>query len=248
MKVTILSAAYPLRGGISHFVGLLYKKLKAENQVNVITFKRQYPSIFFPGKSQLETNDNVEKIPTEVLVDSINPLNWINIGMKIRKDAPDLLIFKYWMPFFGPCFGTISRIARSNKKTKILVICDNVIPHERKPGDIIFTKYFLKAVNYFIVMSKSVQKDLEKLIPNAENRLLFHPVYSNFGDAVNKDEAREKLNLSAEKVILFFGFIRKYKGLDTLFYALSYLKDFNLTAVIAGEFRSEEHTSELQSH
>lgn len=240
MKVTILSAAYPLRGGISHFVGLLYKKLKAENQVNVITFKRQYPSIFFPGKSQLETNDNVEKIPTEVLVDSINPLNWINIGMKIRKDAPDLLIFKYWMPFFGPCFGTISRIARSNKKTKILVICDNVIPHERKPGDIIFTKYFLKAVNYFIVMSKSVQKDLEKLIPNAENRLLFHPVYSNFGDAVNKDEAREKLNLSAEKVILFFGFIRKYKGLDTLFYALSYLKDFNLTAVIAGEFYTDK--------
>jgi glycosyltransferase involved in cell wall biosynthesis len=240
MKVTILSAAYPLRGGISHFVGLLYKKLSAQNQVNVITFKRQYPSIFFPGKSQLEINDNVEKIPTEVLVDSINPFNWINVGMKIKKDAPDLLIFKYWMPFFGPCFGTISRIVRSNKKTKILVICDNVIPHERKPGDIIFTKYFLKTVNYFVVMSKSVQKDLEKLIPNAENRLLFHPVYSNFGNVVDKDEARKKLNLSAEKVILFFGFIRKYKGLDTLFNALSYLKDFNLTAVIAGEFYTDK--------
>ncbi len=110
MKITILSAAYPLRGGISHFVGLLYKELSKEHTVNVITFKRQYPSLFFPGKSQLEAGDNVEKIPTEILVDSINPFNWIKVGKKIKKDVPDLLIYKYWMPFFAPCFGTVSKI------------------------------------------------------------------------------------------------------------------------------------------
>ncbi|HSR17309.1 MAG TPA: hypothetical protein VLM39_04370, partial [Ignavibacteriaceae bacterium] len=133
MKITILSTAYPLRGGISHFNGLLYKELIKKNEVNVITFSRQYPSVFFPGKSQTEEENEIEKIPSEQLVDSINPFNWFKVGEKIKKDQPDLLIFKYWMPFFAPCFGTISKIVKKNRKTQILVICDNVISHERKP-------------------------------------------------------------------------------------------------------------------
>ena len=236
MKITILSTAYPLRGGIAHFVGLLYKQLSKKHSTNVVTFKRQYPKIFFPGKTQTE-GDEVEKIPTEVLVDSINPLNWIKIGRKIKKEKSDLLIFKYWMPFFAPAFGTITRIAKRNGITKTIVICDNVIPHEKKPGDIAFTKYFFNAVDYFITMSKSVHEYLFKIKPKAKEKLLFHPVYSNFGEAVAKEEALKRINIKGGKTLLFFGFIRDYKGLDVLLKAVGILKnELSFKLIIAGEF------------
>lgn len=241
MKIIILSTAYPLRGGIAHFVGLLYKELIKENAVKIITFRRQYPSLFFPGKSQFEAGEEVEKIPSEILIDSINPFNWIKVGIKIKKEAPDLIIFKYWMPFFAPCFGTITRIAKRNKKTKTMVICDNVIPHERKPGDIILTKYFFNAASYFILLSKKVQLDLLMLKPDAKNKILPHPIYSNFGEAIPKVEARNHLNIKDEKIILFFGFIREYKGLDVLLEAISLLKGkLHLKLLVAGEFYSNE--------
>ena len=241
MKITILSTAYPLRGGIAHFIGLLYKELNKNHEVKVITFKRQYPSILFPGKSQLEAGDNVEIIPTEILIDSINPFNWVKAGLKIKNDAPDVLIYKYWMPFFAPCFGTISRIAKRNKKTKTLVICDNVIPHEKKPGDIFLTKYFFNKVDYFILLSEKVEKDLLKLLPAAKSKVLPHPVYSNFGLPLDKDEAKSFLKIKAEKVILFFGFIRDYKGLDILLEAISLLKDrLDIRLLVAGEFYSNK--------
>ena len=241
MRITILSTAFPLRGGIAHFVGLLYKELKKDYDVNIITFSRQYPSILFPGKSQKESGDTVEDIPASVEVDSINPFNWIKIGNKIRKQAPDLLIFKYWMPFFGPSFGTITKIAIKNRKTKVMVICDNVIPHERKLSDRIFTKYFFNSVDYFITMSKSVQSDLFSLYPKAKEKLLFHPVYSNFGEVIDKEEAKKKLNLKSDNILLFFGFIRDYKGLDVLLQAVALIKDkMDFTLVVAGEFYSNE--------
>ncbi len=235
-KVTILSTAYPLRGGIANFVGLLYKALSKKYSTNVVTFSRQYPKLFFPGKSQTE-GDEAEKIPSEAIVDSVNPFNWIKMGLKIKREQPDLLIFKFWMPFFAPCFGTIARIAKQNKKTKVLVICDNVIPHERKPGDILFTKFFFSKVDYFVTMSDSVTRDLLKLKKDANYKLLFHPVYSNFGQGVPKEEALKKLNVTGNNILLFFGFIRDYKGLDVLLEAVALLKskiDFKL--IVAGEF------------
>ncbi len=241
MNITILSTAYPLRGGIAHFNGLLYNELSTKHNVNVVTFSRQYPSILFPGKSQLESGDSVEEIPSRVEVDSVNPFNWIKVGTKIKNNAPDLLVFKYWMPFFGPAFGTISKIVKNNKKTKIVVICDNVIPHEKKPGDRVFTKYFFNSVDYFITMSQSVQSDLFSLYPNAKEKLLFHPVYSNFGKPVEKQIAKEKLNIASNNVMLFFGFIRDYKGLDVLLQAIALIKDkMDFTLVVAGEFYSNE--------
>jgi D-inositol-3-phosphate glycosyltransferase len=241
MKITILSTAYPLRGGIAHFIGLLYKELKKNHDVNIITFKRQYPSFLFPGKSQLEDDNSLEKIPTEVKVDSINPFNWIKIGLRIKKDSPDILIYKYWMPFFGPCFGTISRFAKKNKKTKVLTICDNVIPHEKKPADISFTKYFFNAVDYFVLLSEKVRDDLFKLYPNTKSKVIPHPIYSNFGNAVGKEEAKNFLKIKDEKIILFFGFIRGYKGLDILLEAMSILKEkLNVKLLIAGEFYSNK--------
>jgi glycosyltransferase involved in cell wall biosynthesis len=240
-KATILSAAFPLRGGIAHFASLLYKELVKSLDVNVITFKRQYPSFLFPGKTQLETGGDIEAIPTTVELDSINPFNWIRIGRQIKKDAPDFLILKHWMPFFAPIYGTISRIVKKNNKTKILIVCHNIIPHEKNPGDKILTKYFFNTADYFITLSKSVQYDLLSMYPNAKEKLLFHPIYSNFGNCIKKEDARIKLNLKDEKILLFFGFIRDYKGLDTLLNAIGILKDkLGFTLVIAGEFYSNE--------
>ena len=241
MKITILSTAYPYRGGISNFTGLLYKELIENNNVEVITFKRQYPSIFFPGKSQIEKGESPAIIPTQQLVDSINPMNWFWVGRMIKRDAPDLLILTYFLPFFAPCFGTISKIVKKNKKTKILAICHNIIPHEKKFGDVSLTRLFLRTVDYFIVLSKKVQNDLINLKPNAKNIFLPHPVYSVFGETVDKKTAKEYLNINEEKIILFFGFIRYYKGLDILFEAISLLKEkINLKLIVAGEFYSNE--------
>lgn len=237
MKITILSTTYPLRGGISHFNGLLYKELIKKNEVNVITFSRQYPSVLFPGKSQTEKENEIEKIPSEQSVDSINPFNWFKIGNRIKKDKPDLLIFKYWMPFFAPCFGTISKIVKKNRKTQILVICDNVISHERKPAEISLTKYFFRCADYFVLLSQKVKDDLLQIKSEAKYRVLPHPIYSNFGYPVSKAEAKKKLNLADEKLILFFGFIRDYKGLDILLNAMPELKEkINLKLAVAGEF------------
>lgn len=238
MKITILSTAYPFRGGISNFNGLLYRELIKNNVVNVINFKRQYPALLFPGKSQYAEDDIVEKIPSEQKIDSINPLNWIRVGIQIKQSKPDLLIFRYWLPFFAPCFGTISGIVKKNKKTRILVICDNVLPHEKRPGDKILTKYFLNKADYFIVLSDKVRDDLLSIKSNAKFRVLPHPVYSNFGSSVSKDEARSKLKLTDKRLVLFFGFIRDYKGLDTLLKAMALLREEDIKLVVAGEFYS----------
>lgn len=240
-KITILSAAYPLRGGIAHFAGLLYKELKKQFEVDVITFNRQYPTILFPGKTQLESGESVEIIPSSRELDSINPLNWIKVGKKIRNANPDLLILKYWMPFFAPAYGVISRIVKKNGKTKILTICHNVIPHEKKLGDLALTKFFYSAVDYFILLSNSVKKDLINILPNAKYKTLFHPVYSNFGDLISKPEAKRFLKITDENILLFFGFIREYKGLDVLLKAAVILKaKLNFKLLIAGEFYSNE--------
>ncbi len=238
MKITIVSPAYPLRGGIANFTGLLYKHLAEENDVTVITFKRQYPKILFPGKSQLEPNKSSEPIPTEILLDSINPFSWEKVGNKIADNNPDILIIAYWLSFFAPAFAAISKRVKQNGKTKIVVLSHNVIPHEPKPFDEKLTEMFFKYGDYFITLSESVKKDLQKIIPEAKVKQLYHPVYSNFGKPVNKEGARAKLGIKAKKVLLFFGFIRDYKGLDTLLEALSRIDDPELVAVIAGEFYS----------
>lgn len=240
MKIVIISAAFPLRGGIAHSAGLLYKELSKENDVKVITFSRQYPKIFFPGTSQTEVEDSSNKIPTEVILDSINPFNWLNAAKHIISLNPDLVIFKHWMPFFAPCYGVIA--GRLKKKgIKLLAVCHNIIPHEKRPGDILLSKYFLKKMDYFILLSDQVKKDLESIITGVKSKVLPLPIFSIFGESVNKEEAKSRLNLNQDKIILFFGFIRDYKGLDTLVEALNIIRrKIDVTLVVAGEFYSDE--------
>lgn len=253
MNIIIVGTAYPLRGGIAHYNALLYQELSKKHNVQIITFKRQYPSLLFPGKTQAETGGELLRVPSEPLVDSINPLNWLAVGREIRRRKPDLIIFKYWLPFFGPCFGTIARVAMRGTNTRVLFICDNVIPHEKRPGDTVFTRYALGTGNFFIVQSEIVEHDLLRFLPKANYRKIAHPVYNIFGSPVDRPTARKNLGITATRVILFFGYIRKYKGLHVLLDAMSLLKDEGIHLLAVGEcydgeqaYRSQIETMQLQ--
>ncbi|RCK74558.1 MAG: Glycosyl transferase, group 1 [Ignavibacteriae bacterium] len=244
MKIIIVGTAYPFRGGIAHFNALLANYLALKHQVEIITFTRQYPKLLFPGKSQIERAASQPDVPIYQMIDSINPLSWYKTANIIKQKQPDLLIFKYWIPFFAPCFGTIAQNSKKNTNTKVLIICDNVIPHEKRIGDKTLTKYFFRQADYFIVQSKSVEKDLINLIPDAKYLLAPHPIYEIFGKKIDKSTARTTLNLNFEQIILFFGYIRKYKGLHILLEAINLIakKTQPPHLLVAGEFYDDENT------
>ncbi len=252
MKIIIAGTAFPMRGGIAQYNSLMYKYFSEADDVMVYSFKRQYPEFLFPGKTQFEQGEPAVKIPDEknvICIDSINPLNWLSAGKKIAAENPDLLIFKYWIPYFGPCFAVISYIVKkfSKKDTKVLYICDNVIPHEKRIGDKFFTKLAFSQGDYFVVMSKTVEEDLKLFSKGKPYKLIPHPVYNIFGDKVEKSEAKDfilkeyGINLQNEKVILFFGYIRKYKGLNYLIDAMpEILKKVKLKLLVVGEYYGDE--------
>jgi glycosyltransferase involved in cell wall biosynthesis len=239
-QITIIGPAYPLRGGLSSYNELLALKLQNQgHQVKIITFSLQYPNFLFPGKTQLSNSLPPDNLDIEVCLNSINPINWILLGRKIKNEKPDLVIFRFWMPFMGPSLGTLGRMIRGNNHTKIVAITDNIIPHEKRVGDRLLTSYFLKSCDAFLTMSKSVLNDFQSF--HIAKPAIFnpHPMYENFGEQVDPVQAKKKLGLDVEKnYVLFFGFIRKYKGLDTLLKAFSdqRLKEKNLQLIIAGEY------------
>jgi len=245
LKIIIIGAAYPLKGGLASFNERLAKELSLFNdkEVEIYTFSLQYPSFLFPGKTQLSSDPAPNSLKIKVKINSINPLNWIKVGNKINKLNPDLIIVKYWLPFMGPCYGTILRKAKKSSKTKVISILDNIIPHEKRIGDRLFTKYFIKPVDGFISMSKSVLHDLSSFDTIKPTLFIPHPIYDNYGDAIDKNTAKTFLNISEdEKIILFFGYIRKYKGLDLLLEAMHYqkIKESNIKVLIAGEYYGNE--------
>lgn len=248
MKIIIVSTAYPLRGGIAHYNALLAAHLRPRHTVETITFKRQYPKLLFPGKTQEERGGATPRddiTPAPQLLDSINPLNWIQVAREIRRRRPDLLVFKYWLPFFGPCFGTIAKFAKRGTQTKVLFICDNVIPHERRPGDVKFTKYAFKHADYFIVQSDAVEKELRHYFPAAKYRKAPHPVFELFGAPLAKSDARRELGITAKNVILYFGYVRPYKGVMTLLEAMQQVRAWQnelgeTLLLVVGEFYDDE--------
>lgn len=235
-KVVIIGPAHPLRGGLATFNQRLAKQFIAEgHKCSVYSFSLQYPSFLFPGKTQYTDEPAPENITIHTVVNSVNPFNWIKIGNRLKKERPDIIIVRFWLPFMGPALGTILRRVRKNNHTKIICIADNVIPHEKRPGDKPFTKYFLKSCDACITMSEKVMNDLRKFEKTKPALQVAHPLYDNFGDIVSKEEARKHLGLPEnERIILFFGFIRKYKGLDILLEAMKQLEGIRL--LVAGEF------------
>lgn len=238
-NIVIVGPAYPLRGGLATYNQLLAIKLKEQgHNVRIVTFSLQYPSILFPGKTQYSTDPKSDDIDIEVSLNSINPFNWLALGNRLKKEKPDLVIFRYWMPFMGPALGTLGRIIRKNKHTKVVAITDNIIPHEQRFFDAPFTSYFVNSCDGFVTMSEAVLQDLRTFTdkPAGYNP---HPMYESFGTQLAKEEARQKLGLSKDgKYLLFFGFIRKYKGLDILLKAFAdkRIQDEGVKLIIAGEY------------
>jgi glycosyltransferase involved in cell wall biosynthesis len=234
MRIAYLSTFYPFRGGIAQFNASLYREFEKQHEIKAFTFKRQYPDFLFPGKTQYVTNDeNADPVPSLQLLDSINPITYLSTAKKIRAFNPDLLIMKYWMSFFGPSLGTVAKLMP--KQTKVITILDNVIPHEKRFFDNAFTRYFLKQNDGFVAMSDTVRNDLLSLKPDAKYIKKEHPLYDHFGQKIAQTKARQQLKLfSDKKTLLFFGFIRDYKGLDVLIKAFDLLDD-SYQLVIAGE-------------
>ena len=241
-KVVIIGTAWPFRGGLAAYNERLAREFQtSEYEVRIETFTLQYPSFLFPGKTQYADWEAPADLDIQATVSSINPLNWLKVGNRIRKEAPDMVIFKYWLPFMAPCFGTIARRVRKNKKTKVIAIADNIIPHEPRPGDKPFTHFFTKAVDGFVAMSKSVFNDIAKFDQNKPRGLCPHPLFDNFGAPLSREEAIKSLKLDPNfRYLLFFGFIRDYKGLDWLLEAFAdeRLRKFPVKLLVAGEFYS----------
>lgn len=240
MKITLVGTAYPYRGGLALYNERLMEEFQKQgHDVSINTFSLQYPNFLFPGKTQYAKWDKPNKFPINRTVNSINPINWIRTGLKIKKQRPDILIFKYWLPFFSPCFSIISKIVKSNKYTRVIVIVDNIIPHEKRPFDNMLTKYFIRHIDGFVAMSQSVYDDIAKFNITKPKTLSPHPLFDNFGKSIDKKVAMRKLNLKEDNInFLFFGLIRGYKGLDILIEAMAdkRLKKFPIKLLVAGEF------------
>ncbi len=240
MKVVILGPAHPLRGGIAKYNHRLAEQFIAEgHHCSLVSFSLQYPSILFPGTSQTTTEPPPPGLHIRSLLNSVNPLSWIKVGRLLKAEKPDLLVVRFWLPFMGPALGTIIRLAKRNGHTKVVCIADNIIPHEKRLGDAPFTRYFLKACDAFIVMSEKVMQDLRTFEPARPATFVPHPLYDSFGEPLPRAEALKKLGLLPEaKVILFFGFIRRYKGLDLLLKAMAdaRIKAEGIRLLVAGEF------------
>jgi D-inositol-3-phosphate glycosyltransferase len=238
MRVVLIGAAYPLRGGIAHYIALLYRTLRERgHDVSVLSFKRQYPSFLFPGKTQKDEGAELIPVQSRPILDSIDPLSWIRACLWLKRMKPDIVYFKYWMPFFAPCYAVLAFALRSFLRVPAVFLCDNVIPHEKKPADMALTKLALRFPEFFIVQSASVLSDLRTLRPDARVRLVPHPVYEIFPPPVSKAEARRRLGIRDGRVILFFGYIRGYKGLRYLLEALpEILRRVSVRLVVCGEF------------
>lgn len=240
--IKIIGPAYPYRGGIATTSERLAQEFASMGvDVDIETFTIQYPSILFPGKTQYNDKPAPENLKIRRTINSINPLNWIKVGRKIRQERPDLVIIRYWLPFLAPCLGTIAGLARRNRHTKVICLADNIIPHEHRPGDRLLTNYFIQRIDGLIAMSKSVLDESKSFRGNLPLGFCPHPIFDNYGEKLSVDVARQKLGLDSNyRYLLFFGFIRDYKGLDLLLQAFAdeRLRKFPVKLLVAGEYYS----------
>jgi len=238
-NIVIIGPAHPLRGGLASYNERLARQFQNEgHEVTIYTFSLQYPGFLFPGTTQYSSEPKPADLNIQIKINSVNPLNWLSVGNELKNLKPDVIVVRYWLPFMGPALGTILRRVKKNKHIKVVCIADNIIPHEKRIGDVPFTNYFVKPMDGFVTMSEKVLKDLKQFTA-APAQFVPHPLYDNFGEKISKQEARAHLNIpSNEFIFLFFGFIRKYKGLDLLLEAVAKLKEQRqqIKVLVAGEF------------
>lgn len=251
MRITLVGPAWPYRGGIAAFNERLAHQLQAEgHEVKLYTFTLQYPSFLFPGKTQYSAEPAPSDLSIERCLSSVNPFSWVGLGRRIKREAPDVLILAYWMPFMAPCLGTVGRIAKGNGKTRVIALCHNLIPHETRPGDTLLTRYFVGSIDAVAALSQSVCDDVHRFAPEMPTVASPHPLYDNFGEPVAHAEACSHLKLDADaRYLLFFGLIRDYKGLDLLLDAYAELIKEHpaMKLIVAGEFYSGEERYHAQA-
>ena len=237
MKIVLLGPAHPYRGGLASIMETMAREYQSRgHEVRIYTFTVQYPSLLFPGKTQYVDTPAPEDLHIERVMNTVNPLNWVSLGLRLKRERPDMVLMKYWTPFMAPCFGTVARIARTNGVTKFICQIDNVEPHEHHIIDRPCNHYYLGAVVGFVYMSEQVYGEL-KAYTSAPAIFSPHPMFENFGVAVEREEACRRIGVSAEdKYTLFFGLIRDYKGLDLLLEAWAQWKPEGRKLLIAGEF------------
>lgn len=239
MKIDLIGPSYPFRGGLSHYTTLLFKNLKKKHRINFYSFKRQYPTFLFPGKTDKDYNDLALKDDdTQPVLDSMNPFAWVKVAYKIIRDKPDITIIPWWVIFWAPHFLTIILILKLFSNTKILFICHNVIEHESGLLKKLLSKMVLVKGGFFIVHSNEEKERLKDLIGDRNIKETFHPTYEEFNsEEITKQRAKENIGIDDEKVVLFFGFVREYKGLKYLLKAIpDVLKSVKVKLLIAGEF------------
>ncbi|MFM9027064.1 MAG: glycosyltransferase [Bacteroidota bacterium] len=243
LKIALIGPAHPLRGGIADFnEALALGLMNAGHTVRIFSFKFQYPSFLFPGKSQFTEAPAPENLDIRSTINSISPLSWYSTASSIIDFRPDFVVVRYWLPFMAPALGTICRRLRKNT-IPVIAITDNIFPHESRPGDKSFTKYFVGSCDGFVAMSRSVLDDLSRFTVNRNKIFQPHPVYDIFGDPLSKSTARSYLSLDMKSpVLLFFGFIRQYKGLMNLLQAMTdeRLRQMGVKLIVAGEFYEDE--------
>jgi D-inositol-3-phosphate glycosyltransferase len=240
--IKIIGPAYPYRGGIATFNERLAQEFASICfDVDIETFIIQYPSFLFPGKTQYNDKPAPESLDIKRTINSVNPFNWLKVGRRIGRENPDLVIIRYWLPVLAPCLGTIASLIRRNKHTIIICLADNIIPHEHRLGDHSLTNYLMQRIDGLIAMSQSVLKDGNSFRKNLPQGFCPHPIFDNYGDKLSFEAAKERLKLDTNtRYLLFFGFIRDYKGLDLLVNAFAdeRLRKFPIKLLVAGEYYS----------
>lgn len=233
-KIFFLGPAWPYRGGIATIIERLAGVFTGRGaSVRVLTFSVQYPKILFPGKSQFRGGERPQGIDIERVVNTVNPLNWLRVGLLIRRERPDAVILKYWTPFMAPCFGTIARIA--GRRVKFLVQLDNIVPHERRWFDGLLTRWFVGAMDGFVYMSESVGRELAEFDEAKPRFYSPHPIFDHFGELPDREAAAARLGIDPTcEYVLFFGLVRQYKGLDILLEG--WRKTPGRKLLVAGEF------------
>ena len=239
MKISFLSVFPPYRGGISKHSSLIYSHLSKKHDVQAINFNKLYPALFFPGKSQYDTKLD---LIGDRLINSVNFFSWNKPIKSIQKYNPDTLLFKFWHPFFSPAYNFIIKKVKKKTNCDVIMICDNIFPHEKFPFSKRLIKKLVKNVDGFIVQSSIVEKELNSLIDEPIYNKVFHPIYNNYPDLIDKSLAKRALNIHESKVVLFFGFVRDYKGLDILIKSMRkvFEKESDIKLLIAGECYDEK--------
>ena len=243
MKIVLVGPFPPFRGGISDLNAALADHLSKRHEIHAINFTTQYPKVLFPGKTQFKKGDSAQEVDSIRCLSSINPFSWRKTAYKIIDIEPDLVLFRFWLPFFAPAFSGVAKKIRKYSDATIMAICDNIIPHEKRLLDTRLTKRFFGFIDSFIVLSKKVENELLSFIPEAKYKYSPHPIYSIFNNTLSKEQAKAELKLATKKVLLFFGLIREYKGLDILINAMEKIKTEleDYTLLIVGECYENEN-------